>query len=158
MPRSCTICSHPKRHEIETIAAQGQAIRAIALNWRISRDALQRHVASGHVLERIEAKVEERRQRFAEDLWDEIDKVGRAGLEGLSFALQGRDASAVARNVAALTKLIDLTGRLRGQLRPADPGPREYRIVFEQGVPRSIPVIETKALPAATDEEEGGEP
>ena len=39
MPRTCTICGHDKRRAIEKGILSGEALRAIAGRWSVSRQA-----------------------------------------------------------------------------------------------------------------------
>ena len=46
MSRTCSVCSHPNRDEIDTaVAANRGSIRGIARQHRVSPDALERHAA-----------------------------------------------------------------------------------------------------------------
>lgn len=58
MPRTCTVCTHPKRKEIERALLAGEAFRHIASRFDTSTAALQRHKADhlpGHVARAKEA-------------------------------------------------------------------------------------------------------
>jgi hypothetical protein len=46
--KACTVCASPERHEIEAALAAGASIRAIAETYRVSRNALARHVHGAH--------------------------------------------------------------------------------------------------------------
>ena len=55
MPRTCTICSHPERIEIDkALAAAEETLRTIADRWPVSKTALMRHKAE-HLPQRLEA-------------------------------------------------------------------------------------------------------
>lgn len=43
MPRTCTVCRHPERHDIEADLRAGTPCRDIARRHNISKDALLRH-------------------------------------------------------------------------------------------------------------------
>jgi hypothetical protein len=43
MPRTCTICRHPKRHDIEADLRAGLPYRDVARRHGISKDAASRH-------------------------------------------------------------------------------------------------------------------
>ena len=47
MPRTCTICRHARRHEIEADLQAGLPYRDVARQYSISKDAVSRH--RGHV-------------------------------------------------------------------------------------------------------------
>ena len=46
MPRTCTICRHPERHDIETDLRAGIPYRDLARRHNISKHALSRHRAN----------------------------------------------------------------------------------------------------------------
>lgn len=55
MPRKCTICEHKSRQEIDSaLVSPGAVLRDIARQFRVSKDALSRHVKGGHIAERIQ--------------------------------------------------------------------------------------------------------
>jgi hypothetical protein len=43
MPRTCTICRHARRHEIEADLQAGLPYRDVARRYGISKDAVSRH-------------------------------------------------------------------------------------------------------------------
>ncbi|MCC6596979.1 MAG: hypothetical protein IT477_10765 [Rhodanobacteraceae bacterium] len=43
MPRPCSVCSHPKRGEIDQALARGEPNRSIALGFALSIDSVKRH-------------------------------------------------------------------------------------------------------------------
>jgi hypothetical protein len=45
MPRTCTVCRHARRHEIEADLQARLPYRAIAQRYSISKDAISRHRA-----------------------------------------------------------------------------------------------------------------
>lgn len=50
MPRKCTICENKKRNEIDiSLAVEGASLRSIARQYRVSKDALKRHMDNGHI-------------------------------------------------------------------------------------------------------------
>jgi hypothetical protein len=49
MPRTCTICSHPLRAEIDRVLSEGGLIAQTASDYAVSPDALKRHRAN-HLL------------------------------------------------------------------------------------------------------------
>jgi hypothetical protein len=51
MPRTCTICTHPKRTAIEQALGQAIPLRTIAAQWSVSKTALIRH-KTDHLPER----------------------------------------------------------------------------------------------------------
>jgi len=68
MSRTCTVCSHPGRDEIDTaVAANRGSIRGIARQHRVSPDALERHAAR-HLPQTLARAVTAREDARADDL------------------------------------------------------------------------------------------
>jgi transposase-like protein len=61
MAQECSICTHSRRAEIDQAIARGDAHRAIAREFGVSRHALDRHKKNGHIAQQI-AKAEEKRK------------------------------------------------------------------------------------------------
>jgi hypothetical protein len=52
MPRACTVCTHPKRAEIEGGIVAGESARALGTLWHVSRMAIARH-ADAHLADTL---------------------------------------------------------------------------------------------------------
>jgi len=91
MARKCTICKHKSRNDIDrALVVPGASIRGIARTYRVSEDALTRHVNNGHIAQKIQAaqvaceKVEAniliervlKLQKQFEDLLERARKIG----------------------------------------------------------------------------------
>lgn len=48
MPRTCTVCAHERRSEIDSVLLTGGPLRTIADRWSVSKTALIRH-REGHL-------------------------------------------------------------------------------------------------------------
>lgn len=53
MALQCSICSHPKREEIDRAILSGEPVRAVARQFGVSRSALNRHKNNGHLSKAI---------------------------------------------------------------------------------------------------------
>ena len=53
MPRKCSICTHPKREEIERAMLQGEPYRRISTDFDASEEALRRHKKNDHIAEAL---------------------------------------------------------------------------------------------------------
>lgn len=112
MPRTCTLCRHSRRQEIDEALVTGESYRHIASRFDTSTAALQRH--REHLGKAI-AKAEARRE---ETLIDQIERY-RSRLEtSLAGAESGEDWRAVAALVREIRGFLELVARLTGQLRP----------------------------------------
>jgi hypothetical protein len=72
----CSICADKARKKIDAaLVKEGATIRGIAATFRVSEDALARHVKNGHVLERI-AKAQKAQDIVeADNLLREIQEI-----------------------------------------------------------------------------------
>lgn len=74
--RKCSICSHEKRNEIDkSLAADGAVLRAISQQFRVSKDALRRHMDNGHIAEKISKATHLQEVREADSLLSQMHKV-----------------------------------------------------------------------------------
>lgn len=68
MARICTVCSHPRRDEIERAIVEGTPIRRIAADTGLSETALHRHKKAGHISAKIAAFQGERERVTVQEL------------------------------------------------------------------------------------------
>ena len=113
MGRTCTVCRHEKREEIDQALVTGTAPeRTIARQYTVSRDALHRHRA--HIPAEVSKAHHAKDIARADSLLASIVRIR----EKLETALEG---AAVARDIAALARearetlrlMAELEGRLR---------------------------------------------
>ncbi len=117
MPRTCTVCSHPDRAEIETaLVASETSFRDIARRFSVSKDAVTRHRAE-HLPEKLAKAAEADELADADQLKAELETVkadvhrlkGKAEKEGdYRTALTGCDRALKALELQA--KLLQLIG------------------------------------------------
>lgn len=136
MPRVCTICGHKKRAEIDEAIVQGEAIRRIAAQYRLSPSALQRH-KDGHippVLAKAHEAAEVARADgllgMLQDLETDARRIGEK-------AEKKKDLRTALAAIRELVRIVELTAKLRGELAQegqttinmlvADPGWLEIR-------------------------------
>jgi|SRR5215203_965405 len=76
MPRSCSICSHEKRYDIDSILAErSKSYRAIALQYGVSKDAVSRHASGSHISELIALAADAERAAHADSLLDGLEAL-----------------------------------------------------------------------------------
>mgnify|MGYP000707668187 CR=1 FL=1 len=68
MPRTCSICSHPQRPEIDRALLAGESLRNIAQRYGASLAALHRHKA--HIAAAVQAQQAMTVERLLDDLAD----------------------------------------------------------------------------------------
>ncbi len=71
MPRTCTVCAHPKRSEIDRALLDGMTYRTIADRFGLSETALKRHKAE-HVPARVAKAKEAKQVADADDLLSQL--------------------------------------------------------------------------------------
>src|SRR5712691_8802315 len=123
MPRTCTICRHEHRREIDAALVAGEAFRHIATRYDTSTGALQRH--KEHLSGKLVKAAERREDRRADSLIDQVDALAsrtRALLDEVfpearqnGQKVKPRDVAAVVREVRETLRLTaQLTGQLKG--------------------------------------------
>ena len=135
MARPCSICAHKSRNEIDkSLVVDGANIRGIARTYRVSEDALSRHVKGGHVIAKIKQAAKAQEVAEADDLLKEVqetEKITRA-LIGRAFNRTVKDGNGddipnpdydpriALQALARREKQIELKGRVLGSFK--DPG------------------------------------
>lgn len=80
MPPVCTICSHPKRAEIDKALVAGSVFRDVAQRFAVSRDALFRHKRD-HLAEALVRVEEQIGQRIAKEVDRRAEQTATAALD-----------------------------------------------------------------------------
>ena len=127
--RPCLVCNHPDRALIERAKIAGAGTEDVAGRYRVSADAIYRHMRN-HVTD------EDRAQYIAEipiaDLAQKASESGAALLDYFSiirqtlmnqfqFAASVGDRNAVNNTARALVEVLKEIGRLTGELLNASP-------------------------------------
>ncbi len=117
MPRTCTICEHLQRTEIESAYIGRARFSAISRKFRVSQDAVERHLKT-HLTVRL-ADAAERRppDPGGDDLLAQVRALNieaRAWLEG---AKRDKDGALAMKAMRQLTSLLELQANLVGVLR-----------------------------------------
>jgi hypothetical protein len=74
--RKCSICTHPKRNEIDkSLAADGAILRAISQQFHVSKDSLRRHMDNGHIAEKIAKATHLQEIHEADSLLTQMQRV-----------------------------------------------------------------------------------
>ena len=104
MPRVCTICVHQQRTLIEQAMVADQPNRAIAREWRVSKDAVRRHKA-GHLPAPVPVPVPAPAPRDAARIGRLYNQIGVAqrDLTWLNEQLREARASRAVAMISGLT-------------------------------------------------------
>jgi len=115
MPRSCTVCTHKSRAEIDRALVAGEAFRHIAARFDTSTGALQRHKADHLPVTLVKAQEAEEVAQ-ADALLDQVRDLQARGLAILGKAEAAgelRTALAAIREARGNLKLL---AKLLGEL------------------------------------------
>lgn len=74
MTRSCTICTHDERAEIDSRLVRREPYRDIARQYSLSKDALSRHVKA-HLLQELALAERKRQEDQADELLTDVRRL-----------------------------------------------------------------------------------
>lgn len=115
MPRTCTVCSHPQRAEIDHELIQGRAYRHIAERFGISATALTRHKKEhvpGHVAKAQEAK----QVADADDLLKQLKALRNKAISILQQAEKAGDFRTALMGIREARGCIETLMEVEGEL------------------------------------------
>lgn len=115
MPRSCTVCTHPNRAEIDRALISGTALRDIARRWSVSKDAAARHKAD-HLPATLTKAKEAEDVAHAIDVVRQLRAINAAALGVLRDARDRKDGELVLKAVDRVYRQIELQAKLIGEL------------------------------------------
>jgi hypothetical protein len=115
VPRTCTICTHPQREEIDRAIARKETYRKIAERYSVTTAAVHRH-AKSHLPQAVQAALEAEVVERGASILSQVRELYRRARELMDeAALRGRYSGAAAFLKEARELLI-LKARLLGEL------------------------------------------
>lgn len=118
MARTCTICRHAERENIDSALIARQPFRHIAEQHKVSTSALVRHL-DDHIPAALLKAKEAKEVAAADDLLNQVDELRDRALAILTKA----EGAAEYRNALAAIReargCLELLGKLAGQLQSA---------------------------------------
>jgi hypothetical protein len=134
MAPKCSICQHKARHEIDkALAVDNASIRGIARQFRVSDDALSRHVKNGHLIAKIKQAVKAQEVADSDDLLKEINEtedltktIIKAAMNRKKKTTDNKDAKdpdyrTALDGIARREKQIELKGKILGSFKGEKP-------------------------------------
>ena len=115
MPRTCTICTHTKRREIDRALVAGEPYRSIAKHFGASAPAVLRH--REHLPARLVRAQEARDAAQADTLLDQLRTLQERTLEILRKAESAGDLRTATAAIGQARQNLELLGRMAGELR-----------------------------------------
>ncbi len=119
MPRSCSICLHPEREEINAALLSETPLRDMARRYATSKDALARH--REHLPLHLVKASDAAEVIQADTLLDRLLSLNAETMAILHEARTGRikDNELALRAIARAEKQLELQGKLLGELNDA---------------------------------------
>jgi len=115
MPRTCTVCGHPQRPEIDRALVEGATYRTIADRFGLSETALKRHKSEhlpGHV-----AKAQEAAQvADADDLLQQLKALRNRAIRILQKAETAGDYRTALAGIREARGCIEVLMEVEGEL------------------------------------------
>jgi DNA-binding transcriptional ArsR family regulator len=117
MTMVCTVCRHEDRYQIDGLLADRSAsYRDIARRFSLSKDAVSRHVANGHLSELVALAADAERAACADTLLDRIEALQRRTEEALTKAEEGDNPFATFRGISEMRRNLELIGEVTKEL------------------------------------------
>lgn len=115
MPRTCTICGHPERSDIDKALIRRVPYREITRRFGVGKDALSRHLHD-HIAPAV-AKIRDAEEaREALDVVEQLRDINATSLSILKEARDRRDNDTALKAVDRVHKQLELVAKLAGTL------------------------------------------
>ncbi len=115
MPRSCTVCTHPDRTEIDEALVGGIAFPALVAEYRVSKDSLSRHKANHLPAKLVMAQAAEEVAQ-ADTLLDQARNLQARTLAILEAAEETRQHRTALSAIREARSNLELLAKLLGEL------------------------------------------
>lgn len=129
MARTCTVCAHQSRKEIDkSLVVPNAKFRVISQQYGVSTDALRRHVDNGHIKAKIEKIQNAVEVMEAEDFLTHLQKRRTRFDEMAKAAKRVEDTHLELKIYQVEGKFTEMEGRIKGVFKgdkPQGPAVRE---------------------------------
>ena len=115
MPRTCTVCSHPNRAEIDRALVRGESFRNVAKQHSVSTTALFRHRWE-HIPKLLTQAQAAEETAHADTLLDQLRSLQQRTLSILDQAEHSGDARAALGAIGEARRNLELLAKLLGEL------------------------------------------
>jgi len=115
MPRKCTVCVSLERETAEKLHLEGMSLWEISKQTGLSKQALHRHFANGHMSKKLQKSEQAQEVINADSLVKELSRY-KAEVQSIFDMARQEGKSAIALSaVDRLVKLVETMGKLLGQ-------------------------------------------
>jgi hypothetical protein len=117
LPRVCTICRHESRYDIDALLVdRSMSYRAIAQHYGVSKDAIGRHVSSGHISELLALARDAETHARADSLLDRLEALQYRTEAALTKAEESENHFATFRGISEMRRNLELIGEVTKEL------------------------------------------
>ena len=155
MPRTCTICKNKQCDEINEALIQGESFRAIAGQYAVSKTSLQRHKTNHLPVHLLQAK-KANELADANTLVEQLQRLEGDARRIAQKAELGCDFKSALMAIREQARLLEIRGRILGEIRPADGGQTTINRITRVDIKAVLREPESrKALQLLADKVEG---
>ncbi len=115
MPRTCSVCTHPRREEVDAELVSGTPLRNIAEQFRLKTTSLHRHKNS-HLPADLAKAQEAEVVAAADSLLSRLEHLTEEAHRLKGKAEKGGDLRTALSAVRELVRMVELLAKLRGEL------------------------------------------
>jgi hypothetical protein len=115
MPRRCTVCDHPQRHDIDGGLVTGAPYRSVAKRFRLSGSAVYHHKSEHLPAHLLKAREVEEAAR-ADNLLEQVRNLQAHVLDILERAEKTGDLRTALAAISQARGNLELLGKLAGEL------------------------------------------
>ena len=115
MPRRCTVCDHPQKHNIDEALVSGAPYRSVAKRFGLSESAVYRHKTEHLPVHLLKAKDAEEVAQ-ADDLLQQVRHLQTHALDILNRAEKAGDLRTALAAISQARGNVELLGKLAGEL------------------------------------------
>ena len=115
MPRTCTVCEHPRREEIDRALVAGDANTKLSSVFAVSEQALRRHTGS-HLPAKLVMAQEAAEVAQADDLLEQVRDLQRRALDILDKAEEAGELRTALSAIREARGNLELLAKLLGEL------------------------------------------
>ena len=114
MPRTCSVCNHILREEIDKALLAGQSLRDIAGRFSVAKSAVQRH--RQHISAALATARHSEEITRGEDLLAQLRELTVEAIRLKEKAESKKDYRTALAAVRELCRIVELVAKLRGEL------------------------------------------
>lgn len=129
MPRTCTICKHPNRTEIDTALLRSDSLRSIMARCSVSMGALMRH-RDRHLPVTLAHAKEARETEMGENLMATAQRLRARAMGILERAEAAGQLETALKAIREVRGILELLAKLTGELEDRGASSQRIEVVY----------------------------